>query len=134
MRSRLAGSDYRASSAVAALALFFAIYASAAFGFYWLMQPTKVPNGVASYQPPPKTVMSDVPWVPPPPDAPLEITRAPREIDEGARVSAVAPSAKAEVKPQTPAVPRREYRARAQAVPQRSYTTGQSFGFFRPWF
>ena len=44
--------------AAAVLAIFLAVFGSAAFGLYWMMQPAKVANyGMAAYKPPPKTVV-----------------------------------------------------------------------------
>jgi len=132
LRSRT--SRYQRSGLTAGFALFLGVYAVAALIFYWLMQPTVLGNrGMAAYQPPPMTVVSDVPWVPPAPsetDAAFVAPRRTPEIDQS-RAAATTSEIKAAEKP---AAPRREYRVRAaRPAPAWSYSAGRSWGF-RPWF
>jgi hypothetical protein len=133
LRSRT--SRYQGSGLFAGFALFLGVYAAAGFIFYWLMQPTVITNrGMAAYQPPPMTVVTDVPWVPPASsesDAAFAMTRRTQEIAESR-----AAATKSEVKAaETPAAPRREHRVRARPAPSWGYTAGRSNGFgFRPWF
>jgi hypothetical protein len=48
-------------SLLGALVIFLCVYASIAAGFFWLMQPSSVPNsGVAAYRPPPATIVNYV--------------------------------------------------------------------------
>jgi hypothetical protein len=125
-------SRYQGSGLFAGFTLFLGVYAAAGFIFYWLMQPTVITNrGMAAYQPPPVTVVTDVPWVPPASsesDAAFAMTRRTQEIAES-RAAATKSEVKAAEKP---AAPRR---ARARPAPAWGYTAGRSNGFgFRPWF
>jgi hypothetical protein len=130
LRSRT--SRFEDSGIAAAFGLFFSIFAGAALGFYWLMQPTVLKNhGMAAYQAPPMTVISNVPWVPP--DASSEVNSAfayapPRRIEES-----TAPAPKNEIKPNE-ARPAPQRRARARSAPAWGYAAGRNYGFFRPWF
>jgi hypothetical protein len=129
LRSRT--SRYQDSGITAAFALFLGVYAGAAFGFYWLMQPTVVKDsGLAAYHPPPMTVVTNSPWVPPAPsELDTAFARATHKTEDG---SVIAP--KIETKTQEArATPPREHRVRARPNPGWGYAGGRSYGF-RPWF
>ena len=73
---RPASSRYEEYALAAVAGSLVAIFAGLGLGFYFLMQPTIMPNhGLAAYQPPPKAVVhyAKTPWVPPvlPSEAPL---------------------------------------------------------------
>jgi hypothetical protein len=109
-----------------------AIFAGFAFGFYWLMQPTIVPNyGLAAYQPPPKTVVhyANSPWVPPAP--PQELPKI--TASEPAIESSVAEEPKKEIKKQeVRRIPQRARPTREQPNPFGGFfSSSRSFG--RPW-
>jgi hypothetical protein len=123
--------QYRQEFSLAGVfAILFAVFAVPAGGIYWLMKPSVAENrGLAAYTPPPKTVINDVPWVPPASDEPPPIVRpseAPREV-----VRAAAPPPK--IDPRA-----REARAMAAARPQRVVRprpmAQTGFFGFRPWF
>jgi hypothetical protein len=109
-----------------------AMFAGFAFGFYWLMQPTILPNyGVAAYQPPPKTVVhyAKSPWVPPAPSEALPTIA----VAEPAAESRVVEEPKREIKKQeVKTIPRRARPAREQSNPFFGFfSSSRSFG--RPW-
>ncbi|PWT86463.1 MAG: hypothetical protein C5B56_12445 [Proteobacteria bacterium] len=100
------------------------------------MQPTVVRNpGPAAYQPPPKTVVSYVPWTPPPPSTEREITFAATGAREPEQAIPVVPP-KSEVATAharaTTAAPSRQRRVRTYA-PGPMWAAPRMFGF-RPWF
>ena len=110
------------------------LFASAAFGFYWLMQPTVLQNhGMAAYSPPPMTVISNVPWVPP--DASSDVNNAfayapPRKSEDSP-----APASTSETKTKTNEArqaPPPQRRVRARPAPTWGYAN-RYYGF-RPWF
>jgi len=127
LRSRFAD-----PGAIAGFSAFLGLYAVVAFGLYWLMQPTVVANhGVAAYQPPPKSVVSYVPWVPPAPEADTAVAAA--RPAPAVEQSNVTPT-KAEVKtPEARRTAPRERHVRARPAPRYSYDAGRAFAF-RPWF
>jgi hypothetical protein len=131
LRSRT--SRFADSGIAAAFGLFVALFGGAALGFYWLMQPTVLKNhGMAAYSPPPMTVVSSVPWVPP--DASSEVNAAfayapPRKVEESG-----VPAPKSEIKPnEARPAPQRQRRVRARPAPGWGYAAGRNYGF-RPWF
>jgi uncharacterized iron-regulated membrane protein len=130
LRSR--ASRFADSGIATALALLLMLYAGLAFGFYWLMQPTVVKNhGLAAYQPPPMTVVSNVPWTPPDDtDVNAAFALAPPAQAE----QSSTPAAKPQVKPDAarPA-PARQRQARPRAYQGWAYAPNRSYGF-RPWF
>jgi hypothetical protein len=126
-------SRYEDYGLAAAAGTLLAIFAGFVFGFYWLMQPTIVPNyGLAAYQPPPKTVVhyAKSPWVPPAPSEALPEIAVAEPVPE----SRVVEEPKSEVKTQEArTTPRRARPVREQPNP--------FFGFFsssrpsgRSWF
>jgi hypothetical protein len=129
MRLRSRTLRYEDSGLLTAFGLFFAVYAAIAFGFYWLMQPTVVKNGLAAYHPLPQTVVnySDEPWVPPAPSEVLAARASAEPIREVEQRSVAAP--KIEAKPR--AAPVRRHYVRTQ--PAWNYAPARTFGF-RPWF
>jgi hypothetical protein len=132
MHLRSGTSRYQDSGLVAAFGIFLAVYAGFAFCFYWLMQPTVVGNrGLAAYHPPPKTVVTDLPWVPPGPLEPPAILAATEPTHEIEKSSGVAP--KIERAREARTAPRREPPVRARPNPVWDYASGRSYGF-RPWF
>lgn len=96
-----------------------AIFAGLVLGFYFLMQPTTMPNrGLAAYQPPPKAVVhyAKTPWVPPvlPSEAPLPSIAA----FEPEPASSVVEEPKPEVRKQEArTIPRRARPVREQPNP-----------------
>ena len=144
-------------SLLGALAIFVAVYAGIASGFFWLMQPSSVPNsGVAAYKPPPATIVNYV-------DAPSAVTAAPTAADRFiARTSLERPAAPAagplpevvetpvaEPKKETKKVatrtaPRREHQAREsrnsgwnsawERNPTWNYASSYRSQGSRPWF
>jgi hypothetical protein len=124
--------DYRV---VAAIGIFFGVYAGFAICFYWLMQPNVAANyGLAAYRPPPKTVVNyaDLPWVPPAavePRAELVLAEPTHEIAE----SSVIEPTKEIKKPEAGTPLRRERRVRERPNPSWTYSSSRSYGF-RPWF
>jgi uncharacterized iron-regulated membrane protein len=122
------------SGLLTAFGLFFAVYAGIAFGFYWLMQPTVVKNGLAAYHPLPQTVVnySDQPWVPPAPSSEVLAARASAEPIEVEQRSVAAP--KIEAKPrEVRRAPPRQRRQHVRTQPAWNYAQPRYFGF-RPWF
>jgi hypothetical protein len=125
------------------------VYAGIAFGFYWLMQPTVVPNqGLAAYKPPPLAVVnySNQAFVPPvvsePPPPPILAATPPRDA---VQTVAAAPEATVAPAPEKKVVKRREARAtprrerpertaRVRPAPSWNYAFGAPNGGFRPWF
>jgi hypothetical protein len=97
--------------------------ACAAFflGLYWLMQPTVSANsGLATYRPPPKTVVTDAyaPWVPPGPTAAI-LRRSPDEPREIVKRPATdeKKETKETKKPEARTAPRQARPAREQPNP-----------------
>jgi hypothetical protein len=124
------------AAVTAAFALSFGMLAAIAFGFYWLMQPAAVKNpGLAAYQPPPKTVVTYVPWVPPPPSTEREVTfAASQAAAETAHTTPVLPPKSEVATAQARATPRQHRRVRVYtAPPVWGYAAPRQFGF-RPWF
>ena len=126
------------------LALYCAVGACFALGFYFLMQPSRTPNpGLAAYQPPPATVMTvSVPSLAEatagapsgPATAPRRIAAAPQGETDG-----LSASSQSEAKPpQREAKPAKPKRPRTAARKQRRNPlmdyAAQPFGSFRPWF
>jgi len=102
-----------------------------AFGFYWLLQPTVFPNqGLAAYKPPPKTVVSAVPWVPPEPGTEVFTSYARAEPAPDSKTVAAKDEKKGREVAQAP---RREGAVRARSAPTWNNYTGRSWGW-RPWF
>jgi hypothetical protein len=84
---RTGASRQRDFSLVGAITIFLAVYASIGLGFFWLMQPSAVPNsGVAAYRPPPATIVNYV-------DAPSAIAAGPSADRFIARTSLDRPAA-----------------------------------------
>jgi hypothetical protein len=120
------------SKAAIGFVAFAGLYVLAAAGFYWLMQPSVAQNrGVAAYQPPPKAVVSYVPWVPPPPDVDAPILTA-RPAPEAEQASATPAKTDTKTQETSRAVPR-ERHVRARPAPRYGYDVGRAFAF-RPWF
>ena len=114
------------------------VLAALAFGFYWLMQPTVVKNtGLAAYKPPPKTVVSYVPWTPPPPSTEREITfaasGAARELPAQTTPAIPPPKSEVATAQARAAVPRQHRRVYTAPAPMWGYAAPRQFGF-RPWF
>ena len=147
---RLQGFHLRSSTSklqglrsAAAFTPYLCVYAGIAFAFYWLMQPTVVPNqGLAAYKPPPLAVVNyaSSPFVPPPPSEPPPVLAAgpAAETVAAAPEMSVAPAAekKATRKREARANPRHERTANertARSAPSWNYAFGASNGF-RPWF
>jgi hypothetical protein len=140
--ARIAGtSQSRGSGLVTALAVFLAVYAGIALGFFWLMQPSVSKNsGLAAYQPPPKTVVSyaSSPWVPPAPSERLATLAGPEPAGEIVDKSVAAP--KQEVTKQETnerearQAPRRERVVRERPNPMWDFASSRSHGGYRPWF
>ncbi|HEY7246344.1 MAG TPA: hypothetical protein VH678_20925 [Xanthobacteraceae bacterium] len=89
-------------------------------------------RGVAAYQPPPKAVVSYVPWVPPAPsdtDTPIVVARPAPEADQS---NVTPPKTETKTQEVRRAVPR-ERRVRARPAPRYGYDVGRAFAF-RPWF
>jgi hypothetical protein len=109
--------------------------AALAFGFFWLMQPTVVRNpGPAAYQPPPKTVVTYVPWTPPPPSTEREITFAAsgaREPEQS--IPALPPKSEVATAQARATTPTRQRRTRVYTAPAPMWGYARPFGF-RPWF
>jgi len=98
------------------------------------MQPTVLQNhGMAAYSPPPMTVISNVPWVPP--DASSDVNNAfayapPRKSEDSP-----APASTSETKTKTNEArqaPPPQRRVRARPAPTWGYAN-RYYGF-RPWF
>src|SRR5262249_46906650 len=116
------------SGIAAAFGALVTLFAGAAFGFYWLMQPTVLQNhGMAAYSPPPMTVISNVPWVPP--DASSDVNNAfayapPRKSEESP-----APASKSETKTnEARSAPPPQRRVRARPAPTWGYAN-RYYGF-----
>jgi hypothetical protein len=121
------------------------VYAGIAFAFYWLMQPTVVPNqGLAAYKPPPLAVVNyaDSPFVPPtpsePPPPPILAADPPREAAQTVAAAPEKAEKKVTRKREARANPRRERTAnermaRERSSPNWNYAFGAPNGF-RPWF
>jgi hypothetical protein len=126
------------------LALYCAVGACFALGFYLLLQPSRSANpGLAAYQPPPATVMTvSVPSLgEAAADAPASLAGAPE------RIAAASPRDTAELsttgqgeakQPEREAKPAKAKRPRtASRKPRRNPHmdyAAQPFGGFRPWF
>ena len=158
MRSK--STKFLALRSVVAFTPYLCLYGGIAFGFYWLMQPTVMPNqGIAAYKPPPLAVVTypDRPSLPPagtePAPAPvLAMTPAPEpEKTVGAAPAApeapvAAPAAekherKVTRKREARAAPRRERAERTERVARDRWGPRWNFAFgasnnggFRPWF
>jgi hypothetical protein len=134
---RSGSSRYGDTAAVTgAFAASFGILAAIAFGFYWLMQPAVVKNsGLAAYKPPPKTVVSYVPWTPPPPSSEREITFAASGAGEAQSTPAIPPPKSEAATAQARAnIPRQQHRRVYSAPrPMWGYAAPRQWGF-RPWF
>jgi hypothetical protein len=102
--------------------------------FYWLMQPTVVENrGLAGYQPPPKAVVSYVPWVPPD-SSETDMVITPRRAPEAERSTVAAPKIDTRAQAQETRAPvRREQHVRARQAPTYNNNPFRSFAF-RPFF
>jgi hypothetical protein len=132
-------SRYQGPSPVAIIAILLGGYLGITVCFYWLMQPTVVRNnGLAAYRPPPATVVSAVPSVPPAPsEALVALAEPPQDFTE----SPVAAPKKEVAKREARTAPRRE-RVVREPVRERSYQGWDSYassnrsygGGSRPWF
>ncbi len=122
------------SGAAAGFAVFLGLYAIVAAGFYWLMQPAVMQNrGVAAYEPPPKAVVSYVPWVPPAPD-PDTVVAVAKPAPEADQSNVAPPKIETKTHDARRAVPReRQVRARPTHAQRYGYDVGRAFAF-RPWF
>jgi hypothetical protein len=100
------------------------------------MQPTVVKNsGLAAYKPPPKTVVSYVPWTPPPPSSERETTFAASGAGEAQSTPAIPPPKSEVATAQARAnIPRQQHR-RVYSAPRPvwGYAAPRQWGF-RPWF
>ena len=118
----------------AAFAVSLGVCAVLAFGYYWLLKPTVFENqGLAAYKPPPKTIVSSVPWVPPDPGSEVFTSYARAEPASQPESRTAAPKDEKKGRELTQA-PRRERAARVRSAPTwNNFPTGRSWGF-RPWF
>jgi hypothetical protein len=137
--SYVASISPRQGSGVTVFFAIFAAYVGIAACFYWLMQPNVVKNnGLAAYRPPPATVISAAPSLPP---APSEALVALAEPPQAFTESPVAAPKKEVAKHEARTAPRRE-RVVREPVRERSYQGWDSFassnrsygGGSRPWF
>jgi hypothetical protein len=131
LRSRT--SRFEDFNVAAAFAVSLGVCAVLAFGYYWLLRPTVFPNqGLAAYKPPPKTIVSAVPWVPPEPGS--EVYTSYGRAEPAPEAKTVAPKDEKKAR-EVPPAPRRERAVRARPAPSgnNSYTAGRSWGW-RPWF
>ena len=131
MRSRT--SRFEDFNLAAAFAASLGVCTVLAFGYYWLLKPTVFPNqGLAAYKPPPKTIVSAVPWVPPEPGS--EVFTSYARAEPAPESKTVAPKDEKKAR-EVPQAPRHERAVRARPAPSwnNNYTAGRSWGW-RPWF
>jgi hypothetical protein len=119
----------------AAFAVSVGVCAALAFGYYWLLKPTVFENrGLAAYKPPPKTIVSSVPWVPPDPSSEVYTAYARvQPAPEPESKTVVAPKDEKKAR-EAPRASNRERAARVRPAPTwNNYAPGRSYGW-RPWF
>ena len=132
MRSRAA--RFEDFDLAAAFAVSVGVCAVLALGYYWLLKPTVFENrGLAAYKPPPKTVVSNVPWVPPDPGSEVYTSYARAEPAALPETKTAAPKDEKKTREVTQA-PRRERAVRVRPAPTwNNYGAGRPWGW-RPWF
>jgi hypothetical protein len=124
-----------AAAVTGSFAASFGMLAALAFGFFWLMQPTVAKNpGLAAYQPPPKTVVSSVPWTPPPPSTDREIMAASGVRDAAQNTPVLPPKGEVATAQARAAAPRQQRRVYTAPAPRWGYAAPRPFFGFRPWF
>jgi hypothetical protein len=122
-----------AAAVTGAFAASFGMLAALVFGFFWLMQPTVAKNpGPAAYQPPPKTVVSSVPWTPPPPSTDREIMAASGVRDPAQSTPVLPPKSEAATAQARANAPRQQRRVYTAPTPR--WAAPRPFFGFRPWF
>jgi hypothetical protein len=116
-------SRYQGPNPLLILGVLVAGYFGVTSGFYWLMQPTVVKNGLAGYHPPAATVISPAPTALPAPAEPLVALAPPApDIPEAA---AAAPKKEVAKREARTTAPRRERPVERRQNPMWDYASSQ---------